>query len=70
MNPESDHDILIELRGEVKGLRQDVTDMRDNTKTILVDHETRLRFLERWAWGAIGIIGVAEAVLAYYIQHK
>jgi hypothetical protein len=42
----SDHDILIELRTEVKELRSDVTEIKDTTKLTLSDHESRIRTLE------------------------
>jgi hypothetical protein len=69
MNPESDHDILIELRSDVKALKDVVGEMRDNTKITLLDHEIRIRFLERYAWLAIGAVGVAEIIIALYIAH-
>lgn len=56
MNSESDHDILLELRGDVKSLLN-----------ISPDHEMRLRFLERWAWMAIGAIGIIDVMLGLII---
>ena len=65
----SDHDLLIELRGDVKALRAEVKDINDNTKTTLSDHESRIRFMERWQWMAIGAVGVIEVIIGWYITH-
>lgn len=43
---EKDHDILIEVRTELKALRYDVNEIKDDTKTQISDHETRIRLLE------------------------
>ena len=95
MNPDqlttTDHDLLVELRVEMKGLRTDVKALTDDTKERLTrleeskidkdtfidhtkdtdkkhqDYETRLRFLERYAWGAIAIIGLVNIALGAYV---
>ena len=43
----SDHDLLLELKGDVKALIADVKEIKDNTKSTLTDHETRIRGLEK-----------------------
>lgn len=65
---ETDHDILIELRGEVKALRSDVTSMKDNTKETLSDHESRIRRME--LWGAMGLGGayVLDLTLRFLLK--
>jgi len=67
MNDQNDHDILIELKSDVKALRAEVKEINDNTKTTLTDHEARLRFMERWVWMAIGALGIAETIITFYI---
>jgi hypothetical protein len=60
---QTDHDILIELRTEMRLLRETIRSSADGTQTKLDDHEKRLRFIERWMWIAIGIIGPAQFTL-------
>lgn len=96
MSPEitNDHDLLIEIKTELKLFREESRAINNDTKERLVilgenklekesfttflvgdkttkdDHETRLRFLERYAWLAIGAIGLIELGLAYYFSTK
>jgi hypothetical protein len=58
----SDHDILIELKVEIIGMRTDISEMKSNTKATLLDHEGRLRFIERYMWLAIGIVGLLQII--------
>jgi hypothetical protein len=44
---QSDHDILIELRTEMRLLRDTLKTSFDGTKEMLTDHETRLRLIEK-----------------------
>lgn len=44
---EGDHDLLIELRTEMKGLRTDIRELKDGTNDRITDHETRLVALEK-----------------------
>lgn len=52
MNPtdlveyQNDHDLLIELRTEMRGMRHDLKLMNDTTVTTVSDHETRIRSVE------------------------
>lgn len=65
----SDHDLLIVLHEQVKGLRSDIQNLSDVSTKQLTDHETRLRSLEQkvWIWsGAAGIIGAVISFLASY----
>ncbi len=43
---QNDHDLLIELRTEMKGLRNDLKVMSDSALKTIGDHETRLRLVE------------------------
>lgn len=70
-----DHDLLIELRTEMRGVRADIKTLTEGTakrlsdlennhvsRTEYEDHEKRMRFLERYAWGAIAIIGLINLI--------
>ena len=71
MNPnESDHDILIELRGDVKALRGEVQEIKDTTKTQLKDHEARIRMLEHWGWSAVGILYAVVTIIGWILIVK
>lgn len=42
----NDHDLLIELKTEFKGMRADIQALTDTTKDTISDHEMRIRSLE------------------------
>lgn len=42
----TDHDILLELRVEMRLLREDIREMKDETKVTIGDHENRIRIIE------------------------
>lgn len=67
---QNDHDLLVELKTEMRGLRDDFRDMKDGVKENVSDHEDRIRSLEKTqtqviTWGSAGIVilGVAEFLL-------
>ena len=57
-----DHDLLIELRTEMRGVRDDIQKLTDGTAKQIADHELRLRFVEKYVWGAIAILGVVNFI--------
>lgn len=59
----NDHDLLITLHSEVKGIRADIKELKDGTAGRLDDHEVRIRRLE-WAY-AVGI-GLSIALQFYF----
>lgn len=59
----NDHDLLIELRTEMKGLRADVRDLKDGTSVTLNDHENRLRHVESQGNRIIGIAILSQIIL-------
>ena len=67
---ENDHDLIIEVRAELKGLRQDVKDIKENIKGQIDDHEARLRSIERWVWTAIGALAVIQFIIGYILIWK
>lgn len=69
LNNLTDHDLLIVLHEQVKGLRGDIQNLSDGSTKQLGDHETRLRSIEQkiWVWsGAAGIIG---AIVSFVATH-
>lgn len=70
MNEQNDHDLLIRLEGKVDALTDKVAELTDTTKDTIQDHESRLRFLERYAWIAIGVLGIIQFIgFGYVITH-
>ncbi len=66
-----DHDLLIELRTEMRGLRDEVRKLNDGNSEKIQDHEKRLRAIEKYVWGAIGAIGIIEFIIGAYVAfHK
>lgn len=72
----TDHDLLITLHEQVKGLRDDIQGLGDNTKTgmdalkedlsdKIKDHETRVRRLELWGATAVGILYALQFYFNY-----
>lgn len=55
------HDAVQAMRGEIKGLRKDVTDGQVEQTEKNADFELRLRALEQWRWKAAGVTGVIGA---------
>jgi hypothetical protein len=65
---QNDHDLLIELRTEMRGLRGDIKEMKDATTDRSDDHETRLRALEQQRWTMAGAITVVATLVPYLIR--
>lgn len=59
----NDHDLLVTMHEQIKGIKDDIKDLKDGTSSQLTDHETRLRRLE--LWGAIAL-GVSYALEFYF----
>jgi len=79
----SDHDLLVTLHEQVKQIRVDIKELKDGTSDRLktleddrvtqkehLDHENRIRFIEKYVWGAIGIIGLINIIGFAYIISK
>lgn len=60
MDTQSDHDLLVTMHEQIKGIKQDIKDLKDGTATQLSDHELRLRRLELWGFAAIGALYAIE----------
>lgn len=59
----NDHDLLVTMHEQIKGIKNDIKDLKDGTSMKLADHEARLRRLE--LWGAIAL-GVSYALNFYF----
>jgi hypothetical protein len=69
----SDHDLLVTLHEQVKQIRTDIKDLKDGTSATIQDHETRLRFLEKYQArivGALGVINVLFIAIELYLKFK
>lgn len=42
----SDHDLLITMHEQIKGIKADIKDLKDGTTATLTDHENRIRTTE------------------------
>jgi len=67
MAESTDHDLILEMRGDIKLLQADVREIKDSQSKRIDDHEKRLRFIERWLFGAIAVLYIANIVLGYFI---
>ena len=67
------------IKKAIEGIEKQLADMSNNfvkkeelkdaTKdlaTEMSDHETRLRFIERYMWLAIGALGVVQFAISYF----
>jgi hypothetical protein len=75
---QSDHDLLIELRTEMRGMRGDIKGLSASTSATISDHETRIRLNEKdieaiktssstWRFmltTGLTILGVVVAIIA------
>lgn len=61
----NDHDLLVTMHEQIKGIKNDIKDLKDGTSTKLTDHENRIRALEKWVWIAIGGLAVMQLVLRF-----
>lgn len=51
----NDHDLLVTMHEQIKGIKTDIKDLKDGTSIKLSDHEIRLRRIENWGSIAIGL---------------
>lgn len=65
---QNDHDLLIALNTEMRLLREDIKDMKNGNTLTLQDHESRLRFIERYMWMALGVLAVGEVAIKFFFK--
>lgn len=73
----NDHDALIALYLEVKNLRKDIQELKDNAQKTIDDHEKRIRLLEAGQNTGKGqeriiqgIVSAAVAALIAYLTNR
>lgn len=69
LNNLSDHDLLITLVSEVKGLREEFKRSNDDNAKTTDDHENRIRTIEQKMWYWSGGAGVIGAALSYAVNY-
>ncbi len=57
---QTDHDIMIELRTEMKEVRKDIKDLKDGTKEDIISLKADVRWLQRVAYTGLGILAGAQ----------
>lgn len=67
-----DHDLLISLNVEVKGIREDIRELKDSTHSKMIDFEIRIRALERRYWYLAGGLMLLAFITPYVwsLLHK
>lgn len=65
ITPERIYEVVMETRDAVRGLDSSLIE----TAKDLVDHETRLRSMERKVWGFSGVAGIVGSVLTLFISN-
>jgi len=66
----TDHDILITIVEQIKGIKSDIKELKDGTSSILDDHENRIRSVESklgtWAGGLLALQFIVGIALWYF----
>lgn len=61
----NDHDLLVTMHEQIKGIKGDIKELKDGTSSKLTDHERRLRRLELYCAVAIGGAYALQIYLHY-----
>ena len=71
---DGDHDLLIELKTRMEGLKADIKELSDGTKTQISEHEVRINILEDSKTKqttllsiGIGILSILVSLLIYHL---
>lgn len=62
---QTDHDLLVEIKTELKFMREQLDKKFMELGVASSDHETRIRRLETWGFTAIGALGVIQFLVNY-----
>lgn len=65
---QSDHDLLVELRTEMRGMRNDIKELKEGTTEKLADHEMRIRANERKIWVGSAVATLVGTGLSYLME--
>ena len=63
----SDHDLLIEIKTELRLLRDSIASESKETSRRIADHELRLRALERSKWVTVGGASVVATLINFIV---
>lgn len=65
MNPTEDHDILIEIKGDVKHLVNTLKDHIISDDKVQKEIKSNLDFHQKIVYGGIGILGFVEFIRSF-----
>ena len=65
---QQNRDLLIELKTEMAGVRQDIRDLKDNTAVRIAEHETRLNALETSRTKQNTMTSIAAGILTLLVS--
>ncbi|MCS7054456.1 MAG: hypothetical protein NZM09_12105 [Ignavibacterium sp.] len=57
---------VTEIDKKLELLLQQIAELKNAYTKLLDDHENRIRFLERYAFALIGIMGLLSLILSYF----
>ena len=63
-----DHDLLVELKVKMEGLKSDISDIKDGTATKIADHELRINKLETSNTRQTTMLGIGIAILSLLVS--
>jgi phage host-nuclease inhibitor protein Gam len=63
-----DHDLLIELKTRMEGLKDDIKSLRDNVSVRLEDHEKRLTSIEKTKGAQTILITIGTSLMALLVM--
>lgn len=67
---QSDHDLLITIHEQVRNVRVDIQEMKNDNTSKIRDHENRIRRLELWGAMTVGGLYVVVAIIGWYLTYK
>lgn len=62
MLAQTDHDLLIRVDENLRNLRLDFQTLTGDTTKKIDDHESRIRFIEKYVWAVVGLLGAIQVV--------
>jgi len=63
----SDHDLLITMHEQIRGIKSDIKEIKDGTTLKIEDHELRLRIIERFKDNWTGRNAILAVVVMFVI---
>lgn len=69
MSEQNDHDLLVTLLESVRQLKDEIINLKDNTKAQISDHENRIRTLESTKWKTAGVTALAVLLATLFVTY-